>query len=185
MTTNLTHLDQISKYLSYILRHEPHAIGLQLDTEGWANIDDLIECANKHGHALDKATVHAVVVTNSKKRFTISDDNQRIRAVQGHSTPIVRRMYTETAPPEVLYHGTATRFLTPIMEQGLKTGSRHHVHLSLDIPTAVTVGMRHGKPAILEIQALRMHHQGFKFFLAENGVWLTDFVPPAFLKLIG
>jgi putative RNA 2'-phosphotransferase len=185
MTTDLAQLDEVSKYLSYILRHEPHAIGLQLDSEGWADIDSLIACASKQGRVIDKAMIQAVVATNNKKRFAFSDDRQRIRAVQGHSISTVRPTYPEKVPPVVLYHGTATRFLASIREQGLKAGSRHHVHLSLDIPTAIAVGKRHGKPVALEIQALRMHQQGFKFFLAENKVWLTDAVPAEFISTIG
>jgi putative RNA 2'-phosphotransferase len=177
-------IDEISKYLSYILRHEPHTIGLELDSEGWANIDSLIACARKHGRIIDETLIQIVVATNNKKRFSISDDQQRIRAVQGHSTSTVRVTYSEAVPPEVLYHGTATRFLASIREQGLKAGSRHHVHLSTDIPTAISVGKRHGKPIALEIQALRMHKQGIQFFLAENKVWLTDIVPAEFINKI-
>jgi putative RNA 2'-phosphotransferase len=177
-------LDELSKYLSYVLRHQPDSIGLQLDTEGWAEIDALISCASEHGKVFDEAMIKAVVVTNDKKRFAISDDSRQIRAVQGHSTTTVQRTYAEHAPPKLLYHGTATRFLASILDQGLTAGARHHVHLSLDIPTAIAVGKRHGKPAVLEIQALTMHQRGFKFFLAENSVWLTDAVPAEFIKII-
>jgi putative RNA 2'-phosphotransferase len=184
MTTDRTQLDELSRYLSYILRHEPKTIGLQLDTDGWANIDSLIAGAIKHGRAIDQAMIRAVVETSKKKRFALSDDCQRIRAVQGHSTSIVQLTYPEAIPPEVLYHGTATRSLASIREQGLKAGFRHHVHLSLDVSTARAVGKRHGKPVVLEIRALRMHQKGFKFFLSENNVWLTDAVPPEFIDTI-
>ncbi|QYD68223.1 RNA 2'-phosphotransferase [Paraburkholderia edwinii] len=184
MNTDDKRLDEISKYLSYVLRHEPQTIGLQLDAEGWASIDSLITSAAKYGRSLDRTTIQTVVANNDKKRFSISDDGKRIRAIQGHSTPAVQRKYSEKEPPEVLYHGTATRFLKSIHELGLKAGARHHVHLSQDIPTALAVGQRYGKPAVLEIQAMRMHRQGFKFFLAENGVWLTQGVPAEFLNTL-
>jgi putative RNA 2'-phosphotransferase len=83
----------------------------------------------------------------------------------------------------VLYHGTATRFVESILSEGLKPQVRQQVHLSADEATAWRVGQRHGKPAILKVEALRMHAKGFKFFLADNGVWLTDQVPPEFLAL--
>lgn len=184
MITDPTQLDELSRYLSYVLRHEPQTIGLQLDTEGWADIDSLIAGVSRHGRAIDQAMIRAVVETSKKKRFVLSDDCRRIRAVQGHSTPTVQRTYPETIPPEVLYHGTATRFLASIHEQGLKAGFRHHVHLSLDVSTAAEVGKRHGNPVVLEIRALRMHQNGFKFFLSENNVWLTDVVPPEFINTI-
>ncbi|WP_408195044.1 RNA 2'-phosphotransferase [Paraburkholderia sediminicola] len=157
MPTDSKQLDEISKFLSYILRHEPQAIGLQLDAEGWADIDCLIAGVAKQSRTLDRPTIQAVVATNDKKRFAISEDGQRIRALQGHSTSTVRLQYAEKEPPELLYHGTATRFLESILEQGPTAGSRQHVHLSQGIPTAIAVRKRHGKPSILEIRALRMH----------------------------
>jgi len=175
---------EISKYLSYVLRHEPHAIDLQLDVEGWADIDSLISCSLKHGRVLDRITIHAVVMTNDKQRFILSEDLQRIRAVQGHSLSSVQRTYKEETPPLTLYHGTATRFLGSIFQNGLNAGTRHHVHLSSDSTTAVNVGKRHGKPVVLEIQALKMHEAGFKFFMAENNIWLTDSIPIEFIKVI-
>lgn len=174
-------LNETSKFLSYVLRHEPQAIGLQLDSEGWADIDSMIAGAAKDGRILDTALIQAVVSSSDKKRFSISDDGQRIRAVQGHSTSSVSLQHIEKEPPEFLYHGTATRFLESIRQQGLIAGSRHHVHLSQDRSTAIAVGQRYGKPVVLKIEALRMYQQGFKFFQAENGVWLTSHAPEKFL----
>lgn len=174
-------LNEISKFLSYVLRHEPHTIGLQLDNEGWASLETLIAGAAEHGRTLDNALIQAVVSSSDKKRFSLSEDGLRIRAVQGHSTTSVSLQHVEKEPPEFLYHGTATRFLESILQQGLVAGSRHHVHLSQDIPTAIAVGQRYGKPVVLKIEALRMHQQGFKFFQAANGVWLTNHVPMSFI----
>ena len=174
-------ITEISKFLSYVLRHKPQAIGLQLDSEGWADIAALIAGAAKDGRTLDLPMIQAVVSGNDKKRFSLSADGQRIRAVQGHSTGSVSIQHIEKEPPAVLYHGTATRFLQSIQQKGLIPGSRHHVHLSQDIGTAVAVGQRYGEPVVLKVESLRMHQQGIKFFQAENGVWLTDHVPSDFL----
>lgn len=175
-------LNETSKFLSYILRHKPDTIGLQLNIEGWADINSLIIGAAKEGRVLDQTIIQTVVNSSDKQRFTLSEDGQCIRAVQGHSTPDVNLQHIEKKPPELLYHGTATRFLESILQQGLIAGSRHHVHLSQDITTAVAVGQRYGKPAVLKVEALRMHQQGFNFFQAENGVWLTNHVPVCFIS---
>lgn len=103
--------------------------------------------------------------------------------MQGHSTESVDINYAEKAPPEFLYHGTATRFIDSIRNQGLLPGSRQYVHLSHDEQTALAVGQRHGKPVVLRIEALRMHEQGFKFSQTENGVWLTKTVSHLFINL--
>lgn len=170
-------LVEISKFLSYVLRHQPESIGITLDREGWVDVDVLIAAAVKGGKQLDRELIQAVVATNDKKRFVLSEDGLRIRAAQGHSTASVDIDYVPKVPPELLYHGTATRFLDSIRSSGLIPGSRQYVHLSQDAHTAHTVGQRHGKPVVLKIEALRMHHQGFKFFQAENGVWLIHEVP--------
>lgn len=173
---------EISKFLSYALRHQPEAIGLSLDKEGWATISDLILCSVKKGYALDETLLRQIVDGSDKKRFTISDDRLRIRAAQGHSTQQVNIDYPEKTPPEYLYHGTATRFMPAIREQGLIPLSRQYVHLSSDEDTAIQVGQRHGKPIVLKIHSQTMHEQGFKFFQADNGVWLAESVPWAFIR---
>jgi len=139
----------------------------------WAEIDLLIACANQSGQALTRPLLQEVVETSDKKRFTVSEDALRIRAAQGHSTQSVSIAHVEKRPPEFLYHGTATRFLDSIREQGLLPGSRHYVHLSEDVQTATAVGQRYGKPVVLKVKALQMYQQGIKFYQAENGVWLV------------
>ena len=73
-------LTRISKYLSFILRHNPESIGMQLDPEGWADIDQLIKNANSSGKSITAAQLHEVVVSSEEKRFALSDDGLRIRA---------------------------------------------------------------------------------------------------------
>lgn len=174
---------EISKFFSLVLRHKPDEIGIVLDREGWVDISVLIAAAAAYGKRLDAGVVEAVVASSDKKRFAISADGLRIRAVQGHSLKSVDIDFLEKRPPELLYHGTATRFLASIQGEGLLSGSRKHVHLSQDEQTAISVGLRHGKPVVLKIEALLMHEQGFKFFQSENGVWLTEAVPATFIKL--
>lgn len=171
---------QLSKFLSLILRHKPDTIGLKLDKQGWAVIDELIIKSISSGMALNRKELLHIIQTSEKKRFSVSDDGQRIRAAQGHSVSVELGLSTQE-PPRLLYHGTAARFIDSILSQGLNPQSRQQVHLSADAATAHRVGQRHGKPIVLKIEAFRMHAGGFKFYLADNGVWLTDQVPPEFL----
>lgn len=174
-------LTETSKFLSYILRHEPQAIGIDLDSQGWVDIDELIQAANQSGKIFDRELIQQVADTSEKKRFTISDDGLRIRAAQGHSTESVQINYPQKIPPEFLYHGTATRFVESIKQQGLIPGQRHQVHLSQSVETALEVGKRYGKPHIFTINAKSMHDAGFVFYCSENNVWLTEKVPVEFL----
>jgi putative RNA 2'-phosphotransferase len=171
---------RVSKFLSQILRHRPEKIGLQLDGQGWANVDELLEKAAAKGERFDRALLQIVVDTNNKKRFAFSDDGLRIRASQGHSIDIDLGLKPQK-PPEILWHGTAEKSLESIRKEGLRPMRRQHVHLSKDRQTAENVGGRHGKAVVLTVRSGDMSRQKHKFFLSENGVWLTEEVPVGFL----
>lgn len=172
--------NQTSKFLSLVLRHNPQKIGLTLDPSGWVSVETLLAALAKHGHPLTRPQLEEIVSTNEKKRFAFNEDKTQIRASQGHSIP-VELGYQAQPPPPLLYHGTATRFEGSIRKQGILKGDRHHVHLSADKETATKVGQRHGQPVVLTIDAPAMVSQGHVFLKSENGVWLTDHVPPQFL----
>lgn len=164
-----------SKFLSYVLRHHPELIGLYLDENGWANVDELITKSKNDTQGFTFEELCEIVETNDKKRFIFNEDKTRIRANQGHSIEINLNLKPQQ-PPEFLYHGTAHTNIDSILENGIEKRSRQHVHLSLDKETATKVGMRHGKPIILTILSGKMHQDGILFYLSDNGVWLTDFV---------
>lgn len=171
-----------SKFLSLVLRHHPETIGISLDEQGWVEIDDLLTAANRSGRKLTRSLLEHVVRANDKQRFAISSDGSRIRANQGHSIEVDLGLQP-TQPPELLYHGTVARFLDSIRASGLDRGSRQYVHLSPDVETARRVGQRRGRPVILVVKSGRMWQDGHAFYLAENGVWLTDAVPPVYLRV--
>jgi len=170
-----------SKFLSLVLRHKPGTIGLTLDSEGWADVAELLAAANATGNQLDLELLVRVVHENDKQRFTFSDDGKRIRANQGHSIDVDLGL-TRLEPPTVLYHGTVARFLESIEQQGLLPQSRQYVHLSADRSTASIVGSRRGKPIVLTVASGQMKDDHFDFFRSKNGVWLTAHVPPKYLS---
>ncbi len=170
-----------SKLLALVLRHEPEAIGLTLDEYGWAEVDALLARIATRGHRLNRDQLAELVRNNDKSRYAFSEDGRKIRAVQGHSIPVVLG-YTPIEPPELLFHGTVERFMASIQAQGLLPGERQYVHLSKDRETAHAVGARRGRPVILEIAAGAMHRAGHAFLRADNGVWLTKAVPATFFR---
>lgn len=175
-------LVRISKWVSLRLRHDPAGIGLALDPAGWAAVDELIAASARHGVRFDRVALDLVVANNSKRRFEYDKSGARIRARQGHSID-VELGYADSAPPDVLYHGTAARSLPEIRRAGLLPMARHDVHLSADQATAHSVGARHGAPVVLIVDAAAMAADGHTFRVTGNGVWLTAAVPAQYLHL--
>lgn len=169
-----------SKWMSWALRHDPAAAGISMSSDGWVAVSDLLAAASRHGHPTKLAELRDIVANNDKKRFALSDDQLSIRANQGHSITVELKL-PPLQPPDILYHGTATRFIHNIRINGLVKGARNHVHLSTNIDTAHSVGSRHGKPIILKVDSAAMSRQGHLFYRSDNGVWLVDAVPPMFL----
>ena len=160
------------KRLAFLLRHDKD---YQFDEHGWREVSDLI--AN-HGYTME--LLDEIVETNNKKRYEYSEDKSKIRARQGHSVNVDVEL-KEVIPPDILYHGTAETTLSAIMKEGIIKGSRLHVHLSQTEETALNVGKRHGKPVVLRINAGQMKQDGIKFYLSNNGVWLTEYVSPKYI----
>ena len=174
-------LDKLSMFISLVLRHKPDAAGIALDEHGWANVEELLDGINNIGRKIDMGVLEEIVRTDHKQRYSFNEDKTLIRANQGHSIPVDVEL-KEEEPPEFLYHGTADRFIKAIMEEGLKPMSRLYVHLSKDIETAAKVGKRHGKPVILKVHSGQMCREGIRFYLSENGVWLTKKVEVRYLE---
>ncbi|GGG12096.1 putative RNA 2'-phosphotransferase [Dokdonia pacifica] len=170
----------ISKFLSLVLRHNPDKLGITLDTQGWTDVNILLQKMNAQGKNVDVERLKEVVATNDKKRFAFNEDQTMIRANQGHSISVDLN-YEAITPPNFLYHGTVPKFMGEIKQQGLRKMSRHHVHLSEDKTTAMRVGARRGVPTILVIRSSEMHQKGHLFYKSENNVWLTDHVPSEFI----
>ena len=166
----------MGKHLAFLLRHDKEAFdnGL-IDNHGWRKVSEL---KNK---GYSKELLDEIVVTNNKQRYEYNDDETKIRARQGHSIDVDVELKLST-PPDILYHGTATRFLESINREGLNSGTRKYVHLSKDIETAKLVGARHGIPCIIEIDSKKMFEDGNNFFLSANGVWMTETVPQKYFK---
>lgn len=180
---NITQIQCLSVFLSLVLRHKPDAAGIQLDEHGWANVNELIDGVNSTGRRIDRESLERIVVTDEKGRYSFNEDKTLIRANQGHSV-VVDVELKEQEPPEFLYHGTAERFMENILTKGLKPMNRLYVHLSKDKETAVKVGKRHGKPVILKVHSGKMYKAGNKFYLSENGVWLTKSVSAEYFSIV-
>lgn len=129
---------KVSRRLSYVLRHDPESVGVALDSAGWVDVAALLAGLRQHGLPLTRGELEDVVASSDRQRFAFDPTGTKIRANQGHSVPIDLGL-DPVEPPDVLYHGTTSRFLDAILREGLRPQRRHHVHLSPDVATARAV----------------------------------------------
>lgn len=175
---------KLSKTMSYALRHAPWEYELVLDERGWVNIAELLCTLQEESKwkTLRKEDIYHVVATCDKKRYEI--DNDKIRASYGHSIPqkIIRQ---PIEPPEILYHGTTHEVVSLILNAGLQPKGRQYVHMSIDQETAFQVGKRRDfKPVLLVIEAKKAWSEGVSFYNGNDKIWLADFVPEKYIKMI-
>ncbi|HFL2422519.1 TPA: RNA 2'-phosphotransferase [Clostridioides difficile] len=174
--------DKLSIFISLILRHKPETIGIKLDDYGYADVNELIEKINNTGRNINIEILEQIVKEDNKQRYSFNDDRSKIRANQGHSINVNVEL-RELEPPKYLYHGTATRFLDNIKNEGIIKQSRLYVHLSRDIDITVKVGKRHGTPVVLKINTGKMYENGYKFYLSENNIWLCKYIPFEYVEI--
>ncbi|MFB6290842.1 MAG: RNA 2'-phosphotransferase [Candidatus Bipolaricaulia bacterium] len=168
---------EVSKQMAYLLRHDPS--GMTMDDEGFVDLEELLSKLRERWKNLTDPELRKIVEEDPKGRYEIS--NGRIRALYGHSVDV------EPDLPEidvqVLYHGTSRKAAERIDDEGLRSQGRRKVHLSARREDAIEVGKRHTpEPVLLEIQASEATESGVTFQKASDKVYVTDFVPPEFIK---
>ncbi|MCC0764752.1 RNA 2'-phosphotransferase [Clostridioides sp. ES-S-0006-03] len=174
--------DNLSVFISLILRHKPETIGIKLDNYGYADVNELIGNINSTGRNINMEILEQIVKEDNKQRYSFNEDRSKIRANQGHSIKVNVEL-KELRPPKCLYHGTTIRFLYNIKKEGIVRKSRLYVHLSNDIDIAIKVGKRHGIPIVLKVNTERMYEDGYKFYLSENNVWLCEYIPFKYVEI--
>ncbi len=170
----------LSKYLSYVLRHHPEEADLSLDERGFTDLKDVLNALERTKHSwASKDDIRYLIKNSEKKRFELIDG--KIRALYGHSIDV--NIEKETKPPETLYHGTSPNSISSIFEESLKPMGRQYVHLSRTKEEARSVGKRHHPdPSILKIDSLEAWEDGVDFY--ERGdLYLSESIPPEYLEI--
>lgn len=179
--------ERFGKYLTYILRHKPDHLDLELDKEGWLNIEDILNGINsKEKFNATNDLLLETVKEDEKQRFQISKDGKRIRCLQAHSKGLVEIKFDKIDPPDRLYHGTTKEALEAILKEGLKAMTREHVHLIEDLSVAKQNASRWrgDEICLLSIDSKKMKEDGIVFYRSENNVWLVDSVPEKYLSIL-
>lgn len=176
--------DKLSIYISFILRHKPEELNLEMDKKGFVDVEELLSGMNKSGRNIDIDSLMKIVEEDKKNRYSFNENLTKIRANQGHSIEGLDLDLKLVSDVEVLYHGTSESSLSSIMKYGILKQKRAFVHLSKDICTALEVGRRHGEPTILKINSSKMIEDGVPIYISSNNVYLVENVDKKYIEVL-
>ncbi len=177
----------LSKLMSGLLRHYPWEAGLRISSDGWVSIDELVHGIREKWRNrilyqwVTREHVIAVALLDPKERFEVR--NGYIRARYGHSIPVTINYPAVDNPPGKLYHGTSTKSLPGILQEGIKPMKRKYVHLTIDPGDALETGRRHGIPVLLVVDTDCLIGKGYMVYRATSKIYLVEHVPPECIKV--
>ena len=172
--------ERISRFLTYLLRHQPKEYPLVFDKRGFVDWPDVVELVQERFYDVTEEQIEVVVSASEKERFQLVEG--KVRATYGHSFPV--DLGGEAAqPPAQLFHGSARDLARSMLSSGLKPRDRQYVHLSLTAEEAESVARRHDPaPAIIVVDAQAAHDEGVVFYKS-GPLFLVENVPAKFLSL--
>ena len=174
-------LSNIIRTLVYILRHHPWDYGLDLDHEGWTDLQQLTDALRlRNPDCYSLTPTRLVKLIEPMDRFQIRDG--KIRASYGHSIAL-RKPPEPATPPATLLHGTERTALQLIFEAGLKPMGRQFVHLTSSFDWVTNFIQSKAAAVILVLDSQAAHQVGITFRQANEQVWLSDPIPVAFLTI--
>lgn len=174
---------ELSKFMSWFLRHNLENSGITYDPGGWVRVSDLINYYNinySNRNCITTMEIVLVVKSCAKQRFSIRGEGQvmEIRANQGHSVCNISNSWLLTRitePLPVCVHGTTPEAWNLIKNTGLSRMSRQHIHMAIGIPgdKQVISGMRSTSQVVISIDMTKAIHDGIPFYMSSNGVILS------------
>ncbi len=158
-----------------MLRHKPDEFGLEIDTYGYAPVDQVLQALQERYDDATEGDLTALANDPTQRRFEINEYG--IRALYGHSFFVEMDGEPMNPPPARLYMGTTRAAARDFAREGITSGDRYYVHLSLDQDTAASRSHEKSGPLVVEILADKAHEQDIAFF-ARGEVILTEEIPP-------
>lgn len=184
MESQIRHCQNLSKGLSWLLRHHVVDQGLSITPGGYVLCEDILKLSAFNKFTFDDIKI--VVDNNNKKRFTLKEEDSKwyIRANQGHSHEVASQLNQDevltkiTQPLELIVHGTTLKNYNIIKKSGLKKIGRWHIHFAItdDFVEGNTQqsGIRSSSRILIYLNMELAMADGIEFFMSDNKVVLSQ-----------
>ena len=172
--------ERFSRWMAYVLRHNPTRYGLEADRHGYVDLEEFVRIATRRYPQVAAEQLRTLIREGGAGRFEVS--GAQLRARYGHSIPI-EPAGEPVEPPARLYHGADASRAPSILTGGLAPVDRRMLHLSETIEDALAVIQRRtDRPILFRVQAREAQAAGVAFY-KEGRVFLAAQIPPAFLGI--
>lgn len=172
---------ELSKLLSWILRHGANELRLPIDKNGYIDVDVILSNQRFISKKFSLNEIRNVVTNDRKQRFaldTLPNGKIRIKANQGHSMANVQLTLSkieDASKLPIAVHGTYYRFWEKIKAEGLKRLTRNHIHLTeKEEFTVEASGYRSSSEILVYINVSKAMGDGVVFYRSANDVILTE-----------
>lgn len=174
---------QLSKQLSWLLRHGAQKEGITIQPDGFVSVSDILRHP-RYSRYYNREKLQEIVANDAKQRYTLRHNPvtgaQEIRANQGHSLVAVEaeacleRIQNSAALSEDVAHGTYYKNWERIKVEGLKRMQRNHVHFAVlsGDTRAILSGFRKDCQVLIYLNVAKVLEDKLELFRSSNNVIL-------------
>jgi putative RNA 2'-phosphotransferase len=171
---------RLGRFVSGALRHFPDDLGLEMDLQGWVDLDKFCAIMKQRYTWTSEDRLIGLVESDVKNRYEI--DGRYIRARYGHSVDV--DLDYPIFEDKFLYYGVSQEEVEMLLEQGISPLRQTYVHLSTSRQRAIEAASVHtDNPVVLQVNAIEASETGVVFICANDDITLTEYVPAEFISI--
>ena len=160
---NRFRMEEISRFMVYVLGHKPYEFGLVPDEEGFVTVKELLQAVHEESGwgYVRKGHINEILLNQDRSLF--ESDDMQIRALERHWHLDLEN--PAKLLPKVLYIGIRNRAHPVVLKNGLRQKDEGYHILTHEKDMAVRIASRKdNNPVILEVMSDKAQKEGSSFF---------------------
>jgi putative RNA 2'-phosphotransferase len=169
-------LEQLAKFISYILGRNPAEFGLVPDPDGFVKIKEFLKAVSEEDGLkyVRRSNINEILITLPNPPVEIRGNH--IRAKHRHAMPT--NILAQNLP-KLLYTCVRRKAYPSVLENGIRPMGFSHVILSSEPEMAKRIGRRRDpSPLRLVVQTEKSLDKGITFYEAGETLYLAESIQP-------